>query len=165
MRELLEGRRFGFAPRAALANIAAGLGVAVLLLDAVSWGGWGVHETNAILVASTWVAAAAAVVAILALATALAERSDVPEEELALARVDVLVVAAAALLYTATAVVRGIDTGASAASPIALLLELAGLVALFAGAILASVLYASREWEEIEEIVPERHRRRRAAGR
>ncbi len=165
MKELLEGRRFGFAPRAALANIAAGLGVALFLLDLVSWAGWGVRETNAILVASAWVAATTAIVALAALATALAERADVPDEEASLARVDTLAVMVAALLYVATTAARVADSGGAAASPLALLLALAGLILLLAGAALSSVLYASREWEELDEIAHERHRRRRVAGR
>ena len=165
MRELLEGRRFGFAPRPMLASIAAGLAIALFLLDLLAWSGWGVRETNALLVGSIWVAVAAAVVSLIGLAAALAERVDVPEEEASLARVDTIAVAAAALLYIATSVVRALDTGAAAASPLALLLALAGLILVLAGAVLSSSLYASREWEELEEIEHERHRRRRVAGR
>ena len=165
MRELLEGRRFGFAPRPALASVAAGLAIGLFLLDLVSWSGWGVRDTNALVVGSVWVGAATAIVALLGLAAALAERVDVPEEEASLARVDAIAVGAAALLYVATTAVRAIDTGAAAASPLALLLQIAGLILVLAGAGLSSVLYASREWEELDEIVHERHRRRPAAGR
>lgn len=164
MRELLEGRRFGFALRPAFANIAAGLAIAFLLLDLVSWSGWGVRETNALLVASIWVGAAIAIVLLAALAMAQAERSDIPDAEADLARVDVIAVAAAAVLYVATTAVRWLDTGAAAASPLALLLGLAGLILVLAGAALSSALYASREWEELDEIVHDR-RRRHAAGR
>jgi hypothetical protein len=164
MRELLEGRRFGFALRPAFANIAAGLAIALLLLDLVSWSGWGVRETNALLVASIWVGAAIAIVLLASLAMAQAERADIPDEESNLARVDVIAVAAAALLYVATTAVRSIDPGAAAASPLALLLGLAGLILVLAGAALSSALYASREWEELDEIVHDR-RRRHAAGR
>jgi hypothetical protein len=165
VRELLEGRRFGFALRPAFGNIAAGFGIALFLLDLVSWSGWGVRETNAIVVASVWVGAATAILALLSLATALAERADVPDEEANLARADAIAVGVAALLYVATTAARSIDSGAAAASPLALLLEVAGLILLLAGAALSSVLYASREWEELDEIVHERHRRRHAAGR
>ena len=165
MKELLEGRRAGFALRPMFANAAMGLGIALLLLDLVAWSGWGVRETNALLVGSSWVAVATAVVALLALAAALAERVDAPDEEASLARIDAIAVGVAGLLYIATAAARIVDTGAAAASPLALLLGIAGLVILLVGSGLSSSLYASREWEELEEILPERHRRRRAAGR
>ena len=165
MKELLEGRRFGFAPRAVLASVAAGLAIALLLLDLLAWFGWGVRDTNALVVASAWVGGTLAIVSLLGLAASLAERADVPEEEAGLARIEAVAVGAAAVLYIATTVVRVLDSGAAAASPLALLLALAGLILVLVGAVLASVLYASREWEELEEIVHERHRRRRAAGR
>src|SRR5262245_33058408 len=128
MRELLEGRRFGFALRPMLANIAAGLGIALFLTDLLTWSGWGVHDTNALLVGSSWVAVATAIAALLGLAASLAERADVPDEEAGLARTDAIAVGAAALLYVASSVVRGLDAGAAAASPLALLLEIAGLI-------------------------------------
>ena len=165
MKELLEGRRFGFAPRPALANIAAGLAIGLFLLDLLSWSGWGVHDTNALVIGSIWLGAATAIVGLAGLAAALAERSDVPEEEAGLARVDAIAVGAAAVLYIATTIVRAIDSGAAAASPLALLLQIAGLILVLAGVVLSSVLYASREWEELEEIVHDRGRRRHAAGR
>jgi len=165
MRELFEGRRFGFALQPVFANIAAGLALALLFLDVLAWSGWGVRETNALVVGSVWVGAATAILSLLALAAAFAERADVPEAEADLARTEAIAVGVAALLYIATTAVRIIDTGAAAASPLALLLGVAGLILLFAGAALSSVLYASREWEELDEIVHERHRRRHAAGR
>jgi hypothetical protein len=162
VKELLEGRRFGFALRPPLAHIALGLGIAVTLADALAWGGWGVRETNALLVGSAWLAGATALVSLLGLATALAEWRDIPEEEATIARLDVIGGVVVTLVYAATTALRVLDTGAAAPSPLALLLALAGLIVLLAGAAMASVLYAEREWEEIEEFVPVRHRRRRA---
>jgi len=164
VKELLEGRRIGFALRPAFGNVAAGLGVALFLLDIVAWTGWGVRDTNALVVGSVWIGVAIAILAVLSLAAALAERTDVPEEEANLARIDAIAVGVAALLYVGTTVVRALDSGAAAASPLALLLGIAGLILLLAGAVLSSVLYASREWEELDEIVHER-RRRHASGR
>ncbi len=165
MKESLQGRRIGFALRPPLAGIAAGLGIAVTLLDLVSWSGWGVRDTNAIVVASVWVASATAIVAGLSLVTALAERRDAPEEDASLSRVDAVAALLAASIYAVSAALRSADSGAAAAPPLALLLEIAGLIALLAGAALSSTLYAAREWQEVEESVHERHRRRRAAGR
>lgn len=165
MRELLEGRRLGFALRPVFADAAVGLALGLFLLDLVSWTGWGVRDTNALVVASVWLGVAIAFVSLLSLATALAERADAPEEDASLARTDAIAVTVAVVLYVATTAARAADTGAAAASPLALILELAGLVVLIAGAALASTLYASREWEEVEEFLHERQRRKRAAGR
>jgi hypothetical protein len=165
VKEFLQGRRSGFALRPPLGAVAAGLAIAVTLLDLMSWFAWGVRETNALVVGAQWAAVATAMVALLALATALAEVRDVPEEETTLARTDVAVAATVVVLYLASAAARAADPGAAAASPMALLLAVAGLLLLLAGSALSSFLYASREWEELAEIVHERHRRRRAAGR
>ncbi|HEX9435824.1 MAG TPA: hypothetical protein VGA16_01540 [Candidatus Limnocylindria bacterium] len=172
MRELLEGRRIGFALRPPLASIAVGLGIAVTLLDLMAWFGWGARVTNGIVVAALWLTTAAAIVALLGAATALVELIDIPDDDRSIARLDVIAVLVAAALYVASAVIRALETGAiagpaaipSGASPVAVLLAVAALIVLFAGAAMSSLLYASREWEEIEEIAHERHRRRRTAS-
>lgn len=165
MKELLEGRRFGFALRPPLGGVAVGLGIGVLLLDVMSWAGWGAQLTNGLVAGSAWLSGATTVVCVVGLLTALAEMRDIAEEEMNLARLDALGALAASVLYLLTTVARVGDSGAAAASPLALLLEIAGLIALLAGATLSSILYAGREWEEVEEIVHERQRRRRVAGR
>lgn len=165
MREVLEGRRIGFALRPPLASVAVGLAVAVTLLDLMAWLGWGSRDTNGVVVAAYWLSIAVVVVGALGIAAALGELRDVPEEDANLARLDVAAIAAATVVYAATAAIRSFDLGAAGASPPALLLAVAGLVVLVAGAAMSSLLYAAREWEEIEEITHERHRRRRAASR
>jgi uncharacterized membrane protein len=161
VRQLLEGRRIGFALRPPLASIAVGLGIALTVIDLMAWFGWGTRDTNGLVVAAYWLSIATAVVGLLGVATAVAELSDVPEEDRMLARLDVAGIAVATLLYAATAALRGFDLGAAGASPPAFLLAVAALVVLIAGTAMSSLLYASREWEEIEEVVHERHRRRR----
>lgn len=149
MRELLEGRALGFALRAPIAGVAAGLGLGATLLDLMSWSAWGTRDTNALVVGAHWLVVAVAVVALLGLVTALAEIADLPDEDRQLGRTDLAGVAAAVVLYAASAVLRATDPGAAAASPLALLTAAAGLVLLLVGAALASALYASREWEEV----------------
>ena len=161
MRQLLEGRRIGFALRPPLAGLAVGLGIAVTLLDLMAWFGWGARVTNGFVVAAYWLAVGAAIVGLLGVATAAAELVDVPEEDHVLARLDLAGIGVATLLYATTAAIRAFELGAAGASPPALLLAFAGLVVLIAGAAMSSLLYASREWEEFEEVVHERHRRRR----
>lgn len=165
MKELLEGRRVGFALRPPLAAVAVGLGIALTLLDLMGWGAWSARDTNGFVVAAYWLAIAALIVTLLAFVTALAELRDVPFEDRGLARLDALGTIVAALLYAGSAAFRAFDLGAAAASPAALLLAAAGLLLLLAGAAMALLLYAAREWEEIEEITRERHGRRRAASR
>ena len=165
MRELVEGRRIGFALRPALGNVALGLGVAVTLLDLMAWFAWGMRDTNGFVVAAYWLTLAAAVVALLAAATAVAEVLDVTDEDRTLARLDLGAIVLAAALYAASAALRAFDLGAAGASPAALLFALAGLLVLVVGSGLSSLLYAAREWEEVEEIGHEQHRRRRAAAR
>lgn len=165
MREILEGRRIGFALRPPLAYVAAGLGIAVTLLDLMAWFAWGSRETNGFVIAAYWLAVAAAVVGLLGLVTALAEMGDVPDDERTLARLDIAAAAVATILYGASAALRAFDLGAAGAAPLALLLAIAGLVVLLVGSAVASQLYAAREWEEIDEIAHERHRRRRAVAR
>ena len=59
---------------------------------------------------------------------------------------------------------RRLGTALLAGVPLAFLLAIAGLAVLIVGSVLASLLYAAREWEEIEEVAHERHRRRRMAA-
>lgn len=165
VKELLEGRRIGFALRPPLAYISVGLGIAVTLLDLMAWFGWGAKDTNGFVVAAYWMAIAAAVVALLGLITGLAETIDVPDDERTLARLDAAAVAVAIILYGTSAALRAFDLGAAGAAPLALLLTVAGLLVLLVGSGVASLLYAAREWEEIDEVTRERHRRRRAVAR
>ena len=166
MKELLQGRRFGFAPRAQLAGVAVGLAIATTLLDLMAWFQWGSRTTNGFVIAAYWLAIGAAAVCALAALAALAETRDATPEDQGLARLDLLAVLVATLLYAASAALRAGDLGGAGASPAPLLLAVAGLVVLLVGAVLAANLYAAREWEELEdELIPERHRRRRVAGR
>jgi len=164
VRELLEGRRFGFALRPPLAAVTLGLGLAVTLLDLMAWFAWGSRDTNGFVIGAYWLSIAAAVVGLLGIATAVAELMDVPDEDRSLARLDVIAIAVATLLYVATAVVRSLDLGAAAASPPVFLLAIAAVVVLVAGAAMSSLLYAEREWEEIEEVSHQRRHRRRTAS-
>lgn len=165
MRELLEGRRLGFALRPPLGAIALGLGIGLTLLDLMAWFGWGSRDTNGFVVAAYWLAIATAVVALLATITALVELGDVMEEDRTVGRLDLAAAAVAALLYAVTATLRAFDPGTAAARPLAFLMAIAGLLVLFVGVATASLLYAAREWEETVEITHERHRRRRMVAR
>jgi hypothetical protein len=165
MKELLEGRRIGFALRPPLGAVALGLGLGVTTLDLMAWFGWGSRETNGFVIGAYWLAIATAVVALLAAITALAEMGDVPAEDATLARLDVAAAGVATLLYAATAGLRSFDLGAAASLPLAFLLAIAGLLVLVVGTGVAALLYAAREWEELEEITHERHRRRRMVAR
>ncbi len=165
MKELLEGRRFGFALRPSLGNVALGLGLAVTILDLMSWIGLGARDTNALVVAAYRLCFAVAIVALLALLTAVAELRDVLEEERMLARLDAAGALAVIVLYAASAALRSTDLGAAGASPLPFLMAVAGLLVLLVGSAMSSLLYAAREWEEIEEIAREPHGRRRAVSR
>jgi len=84
----------------------------------------------------------------------------------AIARLDLVACLVAFLLYGASAFLRGLDTGAAAASTAPFLLAIAGLIVTFVDAAVAANLYSAREWEELdEEPVHERRPRRRAASR
>lgn len=168
MKEFLEGRSLGFALRPAIGLVALGLGLAVLLLDAMSWFQWGVRDTNGLAVGAHWLAGATALVAVVATVAAAAEQIDVPDEARGLARLDLGAMAAASLLYASSSFARALFPGAAAATPVAALLAFAGLVVLFVAAALAGNLYAAREWEVLEEeadAVRERGGRRRLATR
>jgi uncharacterized membrane protein len=160
----LEGRRVGFALRPPLAGVALGIGLAVTILDLMAWFGWGARLTNGLVVASVWLCGAAAVVGLLGLATGFAEYLDAPDDDRSLARLDAIGVAVATVVYVASGVLRALDSGAAAASPAAFLLALVALIVLSAGAAMSALLYASREWEEIEEVTHVPHRRRRTAS-
>jgi hypothetical protein len=166
MKSFLEGRRFGFALRPQLAYIALGLAIAVTLLDLMAWFGWGARDTNGFVIANAWLAFATFAVALLATLTAFVESTDAPDEDRALARLDVLAAFVVVLLYAVSSALRIIDLGAPAASPGALLSAFAGLVVLLVDGVIASTLYSSREWEVLdeEEYEPRRHQKRRRAS-
>jgi hypothetical protein len=166
MRELLEGRRFGFALRPQLGQIALGLAVAITLLDLMAWFGWGARDTNGFVIANAWLAVATAVVAILATITALVESSDAAEEDRSLARLDLLAAFVVFVLYAVSAGLRMTDLGAAGASPGALVAALAGLIVLAIDGVIAATLYSSREWAVLdeEEYEPRRHQKRRRAS-
>jgi hypothetical protein len=166
MKELLEGRRFGFALRPQLGHIALGLGLGVTLLDLASWFGWGARDTNGFAIAAYWLAAATTVVALLATVTALVESTDAGAEDRGLARLDLLAAVVAVLLYGVSSALRAGDLGAAAASPGAALSALAGLLVLLVDGVIAATLYSSREWAVIDEdaLDPRRHQKRRRAS-
>lgn len=166
MKEFLQGRRFGFSPRAQLAGIAVGLGAAVTLLDLMSWFQWGARTTNGFVAGALWLAVATAVIAALAALAAFAETRDLGEEDSQLGRLDLAAAALAVVLYSASAALRAGEGNVAGASPAPFLLAIGGLILLLVDIVVSANLYAAREWEELEEeIVPERHRRRRAAVR
>lgn len=166
MRELLEGRRFGFALRPQLGQLAAGLGIAVLVLDLAAWFGWGTRDTNGYVVASYWLAIAAALFAALAAVTAFVESRDVADEDRSLARLDLLAAGVALLLYVVSSALRAVTLTDAAVTPGALVAGLAGLVVLLVDGVIAATLYASREWEVIDEedYEPRRHQKRTRAS-
>jgi len=166
MKEFLEGRRFGFALRPQLGQVALGLAVAITLLDLMAWFGWGARDTNGFVIANAWLAVATAVFALLATITALVESSDAPEEDRSLARLDLLAAFVAFVLYAASAGLRITDESAAGASPGAVVSAFAGLIVLLVDGVIASTLYASREWALLdeEEYEPRRHPKRRRAS-
>ena len=166
MKELLEGRRLGFAPRSHLAFVAIGIGVAVTLIDLMAWFGWGARDTSAFAIAAQWLVVTIIIVAGIAAITAAVEDADVDPEDRGLARVDQFAAVGALMLYSLSGILRSFELGQAAPSPAPFLLAIAGLVLLIADAGLAANLYSTREWEELEdEPVHERHARRRVAGR
>lgn len=164
MKEFLEGRRLGFAPRSPLAFVAIGLGLAVTLIDFMAWFGWGARDTSTFVVAAQWLAVATFIVIGFAAITAVVEYGDVDPNDRGLARTDEAAAIGALVLYGISAVLRSLELGQAAPSPAPFLLAIAGLVLLIVDAGLAANLYSAREWEELEdEPVRERHPRRRAA--
>jgi hypothetical protein len=161
VKELLEGRRLGFAPRSHLAFLACGLGLGVTIADVMAWLALGSRETNGYVIVAQWLAVLTFIVAGVAAIAAVAERWDVVGEERGLARIDILAAVGIVVLYGISAVLRSFQLGDPAPSPAPFLLAIAGLIVLFADAGLAANMYSSREWEELEqEPVPHRGRRR-----
>jgi hypothetical protein len=166
VKELLEGRRLGFALRSPLAFTAIGLGLAVTIVDLMAWFGWGSRDTHTFVIAAQWLAVTTFIVIGIAAITAVVEYGDVDFEDRGLGRVDEGAAIGALVLYGISAVLRSLELGQAAPSPAPFLLALAGLVLLIADAGLAANLYSAREWEVLEdEPVRERHPRRRVAGR
>jgi len=166
MKELLEGRRLGFAPRSHLAFAAVALAFAAALLDLMAWFAWGTRGTSGFVVGAAWLTVTTFLVTALMGLMTVAEHSDVPEEERGLARIDQLATIGAIVLYGISAVWRSTELNAAAASPVPFLIGVVGLILLAADAGLAANLYSAREWEELEEEpARERHPRRRAASR
>jgi hypothetical protein len=166
VKELLEGRRLGFALRSHLAFVAIGLAFAVTLIDLMAWFGWGARDTSAYVIASQWLVVTLVVLLGLTGMTAFVEHGDVDREDRGLARIDEFAAIAALVLYGISSVLRNLELGQAAPSPAPFLLAVAGLVLLIADAGLAANLYSTREWEELDdEPVHDRHARRRVAGR
>jgi len=166
VKELLEGRRLGFAPRSPLAFVAIGLGLAVTLVDLMAWFGWGARDTNPFVIAAQWLVVTAFIVVGLAAITAVVEYGDVDPDERSLARIDEAAAIGALVLYGLSAILRSGELGQAAATPAPFLLAIAALILLIADAVLAANLYSAREWEVLEdEPVRERHPRRRVATR
>ena len=164
MKEFLEGRRLGFAPRSPLSFVAIGLGLAVTLVDFMAWFGWGARDTSTFVVAAQWLAVTTFVVIGFAAITAVVEYGDVDPEDRSLARIDEAAALGALVLYGISAVLRSLELGQAAPTPAPFLLAIAGLVLMIVDAGLAANLYSAREWEVLEdEPVRERHPRRRAA--
>ena len=166
MKELLQGRRFGYAPRPAFAHVAVGLAIATTVLDLAAWFQWGARETNGLVVGAYWTAIATMIVAAAASLMAVAELVDAPDEERTLSRLDLGAAVVAAFLTLASVLLRGAELAAAGVTPAALLLTIAALLVLLVDSVIAANLYAAREWEELEQDESfERHRRRRAAVR
>lgn len=164
MKEFLEGRRLGFAPRSPLSFVAIGLGLAVTIVDFMAWFGWGARDTSVFVVAAQWLAVATFIVICFAAITAVVEYGDVDPEDRSLARIDEAAAIGALVLYGISAILRSLELGQAAPSPAPFLLAIAGLVLLIADAGLAANLYSAREWEVLDdEPIRERHPRRRAA--
>lgn len=164
MKEFLEGRRLGFAPRSPLSFVAIGLGLAVTIVDFMAWFGWGARDTNTFVVAAQWLVVTTFVVIGFAAITAVVEYGDVDAEDRSLARIDEAAAIGALVLYGMSAILRSLELSQAAPSPAPFLLAIAGLVLLIVDAGLAANLYSAREWEVLDdEPIRERHPRRRAA--
>ncbi|HET8569165.1 MAG TPA: hypothetical protein VFM93_09285 [Candidatus Limnocylindria bacterium] len=167
MKELLQGRRFGFAPRPFLGQVAIGLALGATLLDLMAWGGWGARQTTGLVAGAYWLTVGTATLCALALLTGLAEMRDAAEEDSGYVRIDVIAALVATLIFAASAVLRALELSAAAAPPAPFLLSIGGLLLLLVDGVIATALYAGREWAELDEedVEPQRHRRRRTAAR
>jgi hypothetical protein len=166
VKEFLQGRRFGFSPRAAVAYVAVGIGLSLTLIDLMAWFAWGQRDTTGYVVVSDWLAHTVTVMFAIAVLAALAEYVDVPADDRSIARLDLIASLVAFLLYGASALLRDLEPGAAAAGPAPFLLAIAGLIVGFVDAAVAANLYSAREWEELDaEPIRERRPRRRAASR
>src|SRR2546430_14163796 len=103
VKELLQGRRFGFAPRPAIGFIAVGLGVGVTLTDLMAWFAWGTTATNGYVIASYWLAIATAVMCAIGVLAAIAGGGDTPNEGRSPSRLDLVAGIVALIVYGRTA--------------------------------------------------------------
>src|SRR5256712_3094273 len=149
--ELLQGRRFGFSPRAAIAFVAIGLGIALSLTDFMAWFAWGARETSGFVIVSYWLACTVTVILAFGLLATLAELLDTPQEDRGLARLDLLAAVVAFLLYGASAFLRGGDLSAAAAAPAPFLLAIAALLVTFVDAAVAPNPHSAPAWGELLE--------------
>ena len=163
MKEFLQGRRLGFAPRSHLAFIAGGLALGVTIADLMAWLGLGRADTNGYVVVAQWLCFVTMLIAGVGGIAAATELIDVVPEEHDLARLDAIAGLAIVLIYGLSAFLRSLELGNAAASPAPFLLSIAGLIVIFADAGLAANMYSSREWEELEQEPVREHRRRRAS--
>ena len=162
MKELLQGRRLGFALRSHLAFVAIGLGLAIAIIDLMAWFALGARETNGFVIASQWLCVVTMLIAGAAAVAAVSERGDVVDEERGLAQIDALAGIVVVALYGVSAVLRSVELGAAAPTPAPFLLAMAGLIVLIIDSGLAANMYSSREWEQLVEEPVREHRRRRA---
>jgi hypothetical protein len=162
VKEALQGRRLGFALRSHVAFVAAGVAIAVVILDLMAWFALGARDTNGFVIAAQWLCVVVLLIAGFSAIAAVAERGDVIPEERGLAQIDALAAIAVVLLFGISAVLRSLELGAVAPSPTPFLLSIAGLIVLLIDSGLAANMYSSREWEELEDEPVREHRRRRA---
>ena len=163
MKEFLQGRRLGFAPRSHLAFVAGGLALAVTIADLMAWLGWGATDTHGYVIVAQWLCVVTMLLAGIGGIAAATEILDVVPEEHDLARLDAIAGLAIVVIYGLSAFLRSLELGNAAASPAPFLLSVAGLMVIFADAGLAANMYSSREWEELEEAPVREHRRRRVS--
>jgi uncharacterized membrane protein len=163
VKEFLQGRRLGFAPRSHLAFLAIGLALGVTLADLMAWLALGSRDTHGFVIVAQWLCVFTALVAGVAAIAAFIERLDVVEEERGLAQLDSLAAIAAVVLYGASAILRNLELGNPAPSPLPFLLSIAGLIVIAIDAGIAANMYSSREWEELEEEPARDHHRRRVS--